>query len=421
MSMHYGRQGDYYTSMVMSAPYRGDAPSAVCKGHQSSQHSSGSNSCASGYTPNPVPTAAARQRAGVYTHNPYGTAACSTVAAAPAHPRATAYGCPPVYASESHGYGDAALLASNVVEQFMAVIGDIANTACSPRGRHLLSSVLSLQHVDKVEMIYNEVVPQINMVVLDVHGCGVARLLIEYITTEQLDTMVPYLEDKTILELAVRTQHTRRLLQTIFERHRSEGLTPIVEVLASDCLRLACTQQGCIAIMRVIENSLPEQKHMLLHKLLPCLPVLTMDPYGNYVAQCILQNTDRTSDIRRVSEAYRGHWVPLCCQKYASNVMEKIVWELDAEGRQSILQELVFDTKNLKRLLLDSFGNFVLQAIIASSTDAEEYTHVYKEVTDHLHLSPYGNKIDSKLSSKYRELMHKPEPYKYVPGKERTH
>jgi hypothetical protein len=288
----------------------------------------------------------------------------------------------------------------NITEQFYSMIGSIAHAACSARGRHLLISVLRLQHLDKIQMIFDEILPQVNALILDAQGCHVIRTLLEYLSEEQLTTLTSYLEEQTIVATATSSQHTRRALQTLFERHRSNALDYIVQVVAADATRLSMTQQGCIAVMRIIENALPHQKQHLVAALIPSLPTLTMDPYGNYVVQCILQNFDANLTASVVYDAYTGHWVPLSCNKFASNVMEKVVRLMTGSARVSLVRELVFDTNNLLCLMQDGFGNFVLQAIIDSTTDAAEFRSIAEAVRPQLHTSPYGHKIDGKLKSK---------------------
>lgn len=305
---------------------------------------------------------------------------------------------------------DACAPSSSVSTQFTAAIGHLAFISCTSFGRHLLISVLRLQRLKDTEIIYQELMPLLNTVALDSQGCHVVRTLIEFITTEQLEAMLPCFDPSTILEMATSTQNTRRALQAMFERHRTPALTPVVETIALDGQRLASTQQGCIAIMRVIEHGLPEQRQLLITSLLPALPSLTMNPYGNYVVQCILEAATNDGTITDVCKAFTGHWVSLSCDKYASNVMEKAVRQVPQSMRMAVVAELVFEPCNLQCLIQDGFGNFVLQAIITSSADAEEFGCIYERVEELVHSSPYGHNIGAKLRNKYISLFSKDPP-----------
>lgn len=376
-----------------------------------------------------------KQSGKMYTHNPYAST-CTTPSTCPsqstsmesssftssymtamAH-RPTAMTPPhsscastfPVYAASEGSCCEAGALANMLEDQFLSVLGNIPSTAMSSRGRHILLNVLRLQHMDKIQMIYDELVPQFNIVAMDQHGCHVARTLIEYISTPKMEALVPYIDPHVIRQMATTTQHTRRVLQAIFEHHKSDALMPIVEVVTSDCQRLSVTQQGCIAIIRIIEYAKPAQKRTLISALVPLLSTLAKNQFGNYVVQCILKNMEGYVSLNDLVGSFQGHWVELSCDKYSSNVMEKIVGMLQGSLRQRIVNELIFDVAHLQCLMQNSFGNYVLQAVIGSAVNQYEYGLIYDAVTPLLHTSPYGHRIEAKLKSRCDALYSKPAP-----------
>ncbi|KAI5689955.1 Pumiliofamily RNA binding repeat [Leishmania braziliensis] len=388
-----------------------------------------------------IPTAShessdsSKHSAKMYTHNPYAST-CTTPStylsqstsmesgtfaspyATVTAPRASAITLPhssgastfPVYAASEGSCGEAGALANMLEDQFLSILGNIPSTAMSSRGRHILLNVLRLQHIDKIQMIYDELVPQFNTVAMDQHGCHVARTLIEYISTPQMEALVPYIDPKVIRQMATTTQHTRRVLQAVFEHHKSDALMPIVEVVTSDCQLLSVTQQGCIAIIRIIEYAKPAQKRTLISALVPLLSTLAKNQFGNYVVQCILKNIEGYVSLNDLAGSFQGHWVELSCDKYSSNVMEKIVGMLKGTLRQRIVNELIFDVTHLQCLMQNSFGNYVLQAMIGSAVNQYEYGLIYDAVTPLLHTSPYGHRIEAKLKGRYDALYSKPVP-----------
>lgn len=316
----------------------------------------------------------------------------------------------PVYAaSDASGGGEMTALATTLEEQFLDVVGNIPATAMLARGRHLLLNVLRLQHVDKIQMIYDEIAPQFNVVAVDQHGCHVVRTLIEYISSAQMEALVPFMEPAVVVQMATSTQHTRRVLQAIFEHHKAEGLMPLVAIIKAECKQLSMTQQGCIVVIRVVEYALPAQKKALISELVPILPDLATDQFGNYVVQCVLKNMDGCVSFDDFVKSFQGHWVELSCDKYSSNVMERIIGMLRGQSRQRIVNELIFDVTNLQRLMQSNFGNYVLQAVIGSAVDQYEFKLIYDAVTPFLHTSPYGHRIEAKLKGRY-EVLNKNTP-----------
>jgi hypothetical protein len=137
----------------------------------------------------------------------------------------------------------------------------------------------------------------------------------------------------------------------------------------------------------------------LLETLLPVFPEMACDPFGNYVVQCVLEHSERPLAAKYVSERFPGKFLKLACNKFASNVMEKILQTAPATLRKLILDELVFNPANLQQLAQDGFGNFVLQAIIETTPTPVEFKRLSERIRSVIHGSPYGHKIESKLRS----------------------
>lgn len=70
-----------------------------------------------------------------------------------------------------------------------------------------------------------------------------------------------------------------------------------------------------------------------------------------------------TADLLR---RFQGCFVSLSCNKYASNVVEKFLLESGEDHSAKIIMELL-TSPNASMLLLDPFGNFVIQSALSAS------------------------------------------------------
>lgn len=349
----------------------------------------------------------------MYTHNPYANsttlatscaaldasdASCSGVGSISCHAFNVAYGpAPPLE--------DPAIAPGQLAEKLEATLSQLPAAACTGTGRHFLLAALRLRQQEKIKHIYEELIPVVNALVLDPNGCHVVRTLVELISDEQLKGLARALESSCITKMATTSQHTRRVLQAMFERNNdTDMLQPVVEVLAAEGHNLGCTQQGCIALMRVMECANAEQNRLLFAQLLSHMVELTVDPYGNYVMQAIIDRIGCPSMLSNICTTLSGHWLHLCFDKFASNVLEKVVRKLGGDARQRMLHELVYSVGNLRELMQDRFGNFVLQTIIDSASDPADFEAIYEAVHHQLYCSPFYIKIDAKLRRKENEL-----------------
>merc|ERR1719326_2792934 len=141
-----------------------------------------------------------------------------------------------------------------------------------------------------------------------------------------------------------------------------------------------------------------------MNVLTPHLAALAADPYGNYVLQTITQALGSNEHVcDTLEKAFEGSWVALSCNKFASNVMEKII-KISAEtpscsARRTIIDELVSNNSHLSIIIVDNYGNFVLQAIIDSCNNSNEFRKIGDRVRPLLASSPYGHKIEGKLKA----------------------
>eukprot|EP00796_Vickermania_ingenoplastis_P001121 gene1121-656_t len=299
---------------------------------------------------------------------------------------------------------------SNLHEQYESIVEHLETEACSARGRQLLVHILRLRDTEKSLEVFSKLLPHANAVSLDSNGCHVARALVENLPTSDVLQFIHSLYPATIFRLCTTSQHTRRVVQAIFENHRGPELTPLVEVLANDACRLAVTQQGCIIIMNVLSHAMVDQKALFLPHLMPILATLATDQYGNYVVQALFDNREGLVTMEELNSAFGKHRIPHSCHKCASNVMEKLVSSVTGITRRQMVQEFIFDPLHCHTLLLDCYGNFVLQAIIKSSKEPAEFQVIYDTVVSYLPNSPYGQKIGAKLQAKYREIFHTEPP-----------
>eukprot|EP00758_Cryptobia_borreli_P010018 Tbor_TRINITY_DN5529_c1_g10::TRINITY_DN5529_c1_g10_i1::g.12954::m.12954 len=282
------------------------------------------------------------------------------------------------------------------IREFQHCVGNIYNTALTSRGRHILVNALRTEHPDVVNGTFSEVASNFATLSVDPQGTHVARALIDCISADQAQIIISYLTNEQIIEMSSLSQHTRRIIQSMCERFRSNIMDPIISTIANAVMTLSQTQQGCITVMRALENCLPHQKALLVSKIRPVLATLTMDPYANYVAQAFLDATapEDINDIVHV--AFVGHWLKLSTNKYASNVMEKVVRGVSGKTREVLISELC-NLDSLKVIVNDGFGNFVLQAIIDSCKSQEELISVAENIKPVLAQSPYAHRIDQRI------------------------
>jgi hypothetical protein len=292
-------------------------------------------------------------------------------------------------------------------ESFQKIVGQMYDISRTSGGSSFLQACLKDKECDRFEVIYSELHPHFAELLLDSHGCYVMRSLMEKMSMDQMKDILQTLtnDEQLIYSLCTHSLHTRRIVQYLLETIRVECCPVIVDVMVKQCREIATTQQGCIAMQRVMDCATDEQNAPLYAKIYENLMEFSHDPFANYVIQYILEKGDKAATSQQVWSQFQGQVTPLACNKFASNVVEKALHHTTPEVQHLIVSELYSNTAEfLQGMLQDSFGNYIVQATIALCSFKDVWM-ISEKLKPILHTTPYGYKIAARLE---RRLKGKP-------------
>jgi len=177
-----------------------------------------------------------------------------------------------------------------------------------------------------------------------------------------------------------------------------EQIDFIVQDVLDNLATLACHPYGCRVLQRILEYCVESQKSLALEKINECLRTLFDDQYGNYVIQHVLQ-FGRVKDRDMVLEMVVDNGLlKLSRQKFASNVVEKLLKYGNAEQRKSVVREMlkVVDettdtvvengedgTSVVLLMVRDPYANYVVQTTLDVVPESDEKIGLLKELNAH--------------------------------------
>jgi hypothetical protein len=172
----------------------------------------------------------------------------------------------------------------------------------------------------------------------------------------------------------------------------------VVEDVLDNLSTLACHPYGCRVLQRILEYCVESQKSIALEKISECLRILFDDQYGNYVIQHVLQ-FGRVKDRDMVLEmVVNNGLLKLSRQKFASNVVEKLLKYGNEQQRRSVVREMlkVVDEKTdtfvkdseegtsvVLLMVRDPYANYVVQTALDVVPESEEKVGLLKELNAH--------------------------------------
>lgn len=166
----------------------------------------------------------------------------------------------------------------------------------------------------------------------------------------------------------------------------------IVDDVLGNVRTLCCHPYGCRVLQRMLEHCVDFQKTATLDQIQLCHKALLDDQYGNYVIQHVLQygrESDRDSLLKIIVE---NDLLKLSRQKFASNVVEKLLKYGNSNQRNAIVREMLrvvseggtsqegVGSSVLLLMVRDAYANYVVQTAIDVVPEGNEKRMLLEEL-----------------------------------------
>lgn len=278
-----------------------------------------------------------------------------------------------------------------------------------PFGNYLVQKLLQRVSPPQRLALVKNASPQFVRIALDPHGTRALQKLIECISIqEEYEIVVESL--KAYVVLLSRDLNGNHVIQKCLQRLPSEYCEFIFDSACENCLKIAKHRHGCCVLQRCFDNGSPSQCERLSYEVGLNCTELSTDPYGNYVVQYVLTmeelrlrnqlqaDTNIARAIALILASLKDNLVKLSTHKFGSNVIEK---SLRIPTLSPVLTVELANT-NLKLLINDAYGNYVLQTglDVADDDTFNKLSEVLKPFLNDVRNTPHGRRIVSKLISR---------------------
>lgn len=218
---------------------------------------------------------------------------------------------------------------------------------------------------------------------LQMYGCRVVQKALEHIKEDQQAKLIKEL-DGSVLK-CVKDQNGNHVIQKAIERVSPENIQFIIDAFHSQVYNLATHPYGCRVIQRIFENCTNEHDS-LLEELHHFTINLIQDQYGNYVIQHVLEH-GKPEDKSLVISKVMGQILTLSKHKFASNVIEKCVTNGTKAERQKMIDEVIQvkpdGSSDLISMMKDQFANYVVQKML-DVVDKDQHDLLISKIKPHL-------------------------------------
>lgn len=173
----------------------------------------------------------------------------------------------------------------------------------------------------------------------------------------------------------------------------SSQLNFVLDCVMKNTVSLSCHPYGCRVLQRILEHCVESQKSAALDSIQLCLRTLLDDQYGNYVIQHVLQfgrKSDRDIILGMIVE---NNLLALSRQKFASNVIEKLLKYGSSDHRNVIVREMLKTSEDksvesgrstvVLLMVRDAYANYVVQTTLDVAPEGEHKRLLFEELRNH--------------------------------------
>lgn len=270
---------------------------------------------------------------------------------------------------------------------------------------------------------------------LQMYGCRVVQKALETLDDADLPKLLTEFHNNVLS--CIHDQNGNHVIQKCIEvmsekaksaRARGENVQGdffeeqidfIVDDVLANVRSLSCHPYGCRVLQRILEHCPEPKKSHALDEIKKCHRTLLDDQYGNYVIQHVLQ-FGRTSDRDSLLDIVISNGILILSrQKFASNVVEKLLKYGSPEQRSRIVAEMLkivddrtglptpdgtVGTSVVLLMVRDAYANYVVQTTLDVVADEREKHMLMGELYSHS-AELVGSKFEATGSQSYNIVI----------------
>eukprot|EP01130_Rhizamoeba_saxonica_P001704 TRINITY_DN11568_c0_g1_i1.p1 TRINITY_DN11568_c0_g1~~TRINITY_DN11568_c0_g1_i1.p1 ORF type:complete len:458 (+),score=64.43 TRINITY_DN11568_c0_g1_i1:3-1376(+) len=312
-------------------------------------------------------------------------------------------------ARDQHGcrFVQSKLNRENIDLVFNEIIGRITQLMNDPFGNYLCQKVIEMCSEDQKTRIFRECAGTLVTLSKSMHGTRPVQSLLDRLSTKEEAKIARDAFRGSIVGL-IQNIHGNHVVQKCISRMEPNENQFLYDAVVCNFRVISSHKHGCCVIQRCIDNGTIEQNIAIVEEVVNNAEEIVLDQFGNYVVQYILDKGIQTEEVlNNIIAKLLPNLFNFARHKSSSNVIEKCITLGNSDCVSSVIAKLLEGEQKevqdrLLSLLLDSYGNYVVQTCLAEGKNKSP--ELYQELTQSilptlsmLRSSPYFNRLQSLL------------------------
>ncbi len=265
---------------------------------------------------------------------------------------------------------------------------------------YLVKKVFQYLTEDMLLQLIQRLMPVIDQIGTNQYGTRVLQDLIDFLNTDKIflafiNIIIPHVK---LLVIDLNGSHI--IYKLILTKNRNVKI--IENIICSQVKDIAITRKGCSFLKKYFDFANENELIKIKQCILKDLKEIITDQYGNYVIQNILMK-ENSKIVKEFLNEIIKNIVFYSNNKFSSNAVEKC---FENETNKNIILDLFIKKEIFEKIILDKFGNYVVQKAIAKA-DKNRRNIMLKlliPLIPNLKSQYFGQRLLSKLNLQYPNL-----------------
>ena len=283
---------------------------------------------------------------------------------------------------------------------FPKILEHIKELSNNQFSNYLVKKIFQYLSENMLLELIQSLIPVIDQIGTNQYGTRVIQELIDYLKSE-----------KTFLSFVnIIIPHTKSLIIDLNGSHiiyklimtKNKSVKIIENIICMYVKDIAVTRKGCSFLKRYFEFADENDLIKIKQSILQNLKEIITDQYGNYVIQSILTK-DGSPIVKDFIIEINKNLIFYSNNKFSSNALEKC---FENESMKNIVLDTLLNKDIFEKIILDKFGNYVVQKAIAKADDNRRnyMLQLLIPLIPSLKNQYFGKRLLSKLILQYPNL-----------------
>ena len=197
-----------------------------------------------------------------------------------------------------------------------------------------------------------------------------------------------------------------RVIQSIIQNVKNkELLSPLYKELSENITEILKTKSGCCVFSKVILNITDNDLNLIVDNIIKNFSSFINDEFGNISLKRLIKLNNENYNSK-IFPCIKDSIINLSCQKFSSNVIEACI-DNNTSLKKQMINKLIEDESIIINLILDQFGNYIVQKALQNSEQKEFdiIIGIIKNNEKKLKQSQYGKVVYEKLMKNYKKYL----------------